>query len=73
MLKPNGVFLIENIIVEIFVIVSTHYILVLILASFDLNTDLFPLAHAEQGLTIEHNNQAKSQLNNYTYFVLISV
>jgi hypothetical protein len=68
MLKPNGVFLIENIIVEIFVIVSTHYILVLILASFDLNADLFPLAHAEQGLTIEHNIQAKSQLNNCTLY-----
>ena len=52
---------------------STHYILVLILASFDLSADLFPLAHAEQGLTIEHNIQAKSQLNNCTYFVLILV
>ncbi len=73
MLKPNGVFLIKNIIVEIFVVVSTHYILALILASFDSNADLFPLAYAEQGLTIEHNIQAKSQLNNCTYFVLISV
>lgn len=62
MLKSNGVFLIENINVEIFVIVSTHYILALILASFDLIADLFPLAHAEQGLTIEHNIQAKTQI-----------
>ena len=73
MLRPNGVFHIKNMTVEIIVIVSIHYILALILANFDANADLFPLAYAEQGLTIEHNIQANSQLNNCTYIVSISV
>jgi hypothetical protein len=71
-LKTNGVLHIENIIVEIAVIVSTC-ILAIILASFDSTADLIQLAHADQGLTIEHNIQARSQLNNCSYFVSISV
>jgi hypothetical protein len=71
-LKPSGALHIENILVEITVIVSAC-ILAIIFANFHSNADLFPLAHAEQGLKIEHNIQAKNQLNNCSYFVLVSV
>jgi hypothetical protein len=58
--------------VVIVVIVSTH-VIAMILASFDSNAELFPVAHAELGLAIKHNIQTKSQLSDCTYFVLISV
>jgi hypothetical protein len=54
MLKPNRVLHINNIIVEIVVVISTC-ILAMVLGNFDTKAELFPTAHAEQGLRIEYS------------------
>jgi hypothetical protein len=59
MLKPNRVLHINNIIVEIVVVISTC-ILAMVSGNFDTKTELFPTAHAEQGLRIEYSIYAKS-------------
>ena len=72
MLKNNRVSKIENIVLEIVVMASTC-IIVMILYNLGTNTELFLIAYAEQGLTIEYNIQTESQLNNCTYVISISV
>jgi hypothetical protein len=73
MIKLNRVFHIKNIIVGIVVVLVSTYIITMVRSNPDSNAELYPSGHAEQDLTIEHSIQAKSQLNNCTYFVLISV
>ena len=72
MLKTNRVSKIENIVLEIVVMTSTCFI-AMILYDLGTNAELFLKAYAEQGLTIEHNIQAESQLNNCTYVISVSV
>ena len=52
MLKPNRVLHIKNIIVEIFVVISTC-IFAMVLGNLDTKAELFPTSLAEQGLRIE--------------------
>ena len=72
MLKTNRVSKIENIVPRIDVMTSTC-IIAMILYNLGTNPELFLIAYAEQGLTIEHNIQAGSQINNCTYVISISV
>ena len=72
MLKTNRVSKIENIVPRIDVMTSTC-IIAMILYNLGTNPELFLIAYAEQGLTIEHNIQAESQINNCTYVISISV
>jgi len=72
MLKTNRVFHIENAILGI-VVMTSSYIIALVLANLGTHAELVSMSYAQQGLTIEHNIQAKSQLNNCTYSISISV
>jgi len=72
MLRTNGVYNVKNIIHEVEMKASAC-VFALTLASLGTNADLFPVAHAEQSLIIEHHIQAKTQSSSCEYSISVSV